>query len=134
MASQFNIEVVTPDKQFFHGETDMCILRTTEGDIGVLKGHIPTVALLAIGTIRIRQNNEFKIATCSGGFVNIESDNVVVVTDCAEWADEIDLERAKVACERAKQRINNHSSDIDLVRAELALKKALNRIHVATNK
>ncbi len=131
MASLLNITVVTPDKQFFSGETDMCVLRTTEGDIGILYDHAPTVVTVDTGKIKIRQNGKFKIAACSGGFANIEPDNVVIVTDCAEWAEEIDVERAQNACDRAKERLENPSKNTDLLRAELALEKAMNRMRVA---
>ncbi len=131
MSSQFHIEIVTPDKHFFNGDVQMCVLRTTEGDMGILYDHAPMVVPLSTGKIRIRINNEFKVAACSGGFANIEPDHVVIVTDCAEWADEIDVERAQCACERAKKRLANITPDIDVLRAELALKKAINRINVA---
>ncbi len=131
MDSLLNIEVVTPDKQFFSGQADMCVLRTTEGDIGVLYDHAPTVVTVDTGKIKIRQNGKFKIAACSGGFANIEPDSVVIVTDCAEWAEEIDVQRAQAACDRAKDRLDNITENTDVFRAQLALQKAVNRIRVA---
>ncbi len=131
MASVFHLEVVTPDKHFFEGEADMCIIRTTEGDMGILYNHAPTVVPVSIGKIKIRQNGAFRVAACSGGFANIETNNVTIVTDVAEWAEEIDVDRAEDACERAKKRLANITSGVDVDRAEIALKKALNRLRVA---
>lgn len=132
MASLYNLEIVTPDCKFFEGQTEMCIVRTTEGDIGILYDHEPLVAPVSIGKIRIRKDGEFVSAACAGGFLTVDEDRVVIVTDAAEWADEIDIDRAKDAYERAKERINKgNDKEIDVARAHASLTKAINRLRVA---
>lgn len=128
MSSLFRLEIVTPDKRFFDEEVEMAIVRTSEGDIGILKNHEPLVAPLAIGGIRIKQNGEFKDAACSSGFMTIDEDKIMIITDSAEWASEIDLERAKEAAERAKRRLEHKQDDLDVLRAKISLQKAINRI------
>ncbi len=96
MASLYNLEIVTPDCKFFDGQTEMCIVRTTEGDVGILYDHEPLVAPVSIGKIRIRKDGEFVSAACAGGFLTVDEDRVVIVTDAAEWAEEIDIDRAKI--------------------------------------
>ena len=130
MSSLFRLEIVTPDKRFFDEEVEMAIVRTSEGDIGILKNHEPLVAPLAIGGIRIKQNGEFKDAACSSGFMTIDEDKIMIITDSAEWASEIDLERAKEAAERAKRRLEHKQDDLDVLRAKISLQKAINRISV----
>jgi len=122
--------VVTPDQTFFDGETDMVILRTTEGEIGILYGHEPLVAPLNIGSMRVRQEDEsFRIAACSSGFFTVNNNVVTVVVDSAEWVEEIDLERAIEAKNRAEARIfEGTSKGVDVVRAKIALERAINRI------
>ena len=130
MGNKFKLEVVTPERHFFNGETDMVILRTTEGDIGILYDHEPLVAPLRIGSMRVRQDDgSFKWAACSSGFLTVNEITVTVVVDSAEWVEEIDLERALEAKVRAEKRISEGSEKgIDVLRARLALERAINRI------
>jgi len=130
MGNKFKLEVVTPDCHFFEGETDMVILRTTEGDIGILYDHEPLVAPLRIGSMRVRQDDKsFKWAACAAGFLTVNDDKVTVVVDSAEWVEEIDMERALEAKARAENRIQSgHEKGIDVIRAKVALEKAINRI------
>ncbi len=131
MASTYVLEIVTPDRKFFEDDVEMLITRTSQGDIGILKGHENMVAPLAVGAIRIKQNDEFKVAACSGGFMTVSKDKVTLITDAAEWAEEIDVDRALAAMERAKERLaQTTSKDVDVDRAKIALHKAINRLRV----
>ncbi|HSQ88824.1 hypothetical protein, partial [Romboutsia sp.] len=67
MASEFTVEIVTPDKTFYNGTAEMIIVRTTEGDRGILKNHRPLVTGLATGTLRIKKDGNYKDAKISGG-------------------------------------------------------------------
>jgi len=136
MARTFQLNIITPDKDFFNEAVEMVVVRTVEGDMGILGNHEPVVAPLSIGSIRVRKKDgeEFTEASCSGGFINITEDKVDIVTDSAEWADEIDLERAQTALERAKERFNSRNDSIDVMRAKLSLTRAMNRINVASSK
>lgn len=130
MAATFALEIVTPERYFFDGQVEMLITRTSQGDIGILKGHENMVAPLAVGEIRIKQGEEFKSAACSGGFMTVTQEKVTLITDAAEWAEDLDIERAMAAMERAKVRLEQKDKHTDLARAEVALKKALNRLRV----
>lgn len=134
----FNLEIVTPERSFFEADIDMLVIRTTEGDIAILPDHESVVAPLAIGRVRIKQNGKFTEAFCSGGFMTVSETNfTTVVTDAAEWAHEIDVERAKSAKMRAEQRVSgnhpvgDHSDEIDKARAKTALIRAMSRLRVA---
>lgn len=130
MQSGFKLEIVTPDKSFFDEEIEMAIVRTSEGDIGILKDHEPLVAPLAIGSIRIKRDGTFKEAACSSGFITVDEEKVMVITDSAEWADEIDIFRANEAADRARRRLESKQDDIDALRAKISLQKAMNRIRI----
>lgn len=135
MASTFNLTIVTPDKDFFSGEAEMVIVRTVEGDMGVLRNHEPVVAPLAIGNVRVKKpGGTFEDAACSSGFVNITEDEVTIITDAAEWAHEIDVNRAQASAERAKQHMESKGEHVDILRAKIGLTRALNRINLVENK
>lgn len=131
MATPYQLTVITPEKTFFDGETTQIIVRTTEGDIGILANHTSLVASLPSGPLRIMQDNgEFRLAAVSSGLIKVGGNKVHIFADAVEWADEIDIEWAKRSEENAKQRIAAKNSERDLDLAELKLKRALNRINV----
>lgn len=134
MASTYHLEVVTPDRAFFDGDVEMIIVRTTEGDMGIMKNHEPTVAPVSIGAIRIKVDGQFMVAAVAGGFVSVDEERTTVVTDAAEWVADIDIDRAKAALERAKKRLEMDSTEIDVLRAKMAVAKATNRIRLFGSK
>lgn len=126
--NKLRLQIITPLKKVFDEDVDSVILRTTEGEMGVLYDHEPVVALLAYNTIRYTQEDISKRATTMGGFAEITSDKVVILTDASEFEEEIDVERAKSAKERAEARLSE--TDVDRTRAEIALKKAIARLNL----
>ena len=123
------LKVITPNRKMYNGEADMVIMRTKSGDVGIMHGHQPMVTVLDYGVMRIQnEGEEDKNAAVFGGFAQIDSDGITVLTDIAEWADEIDLERAEQARKRAEERLSKKANDLDVLRAELALKRAIVRI------
>ncbi|MTI46861.1 F0F1 ATP synthase subunit epsilon [Sporosalibacterium faouarense] len=130
--ANFKLEIVTPDRKFFEEEVEMIVVRGQEGDLGILANHTPLVTPLDIGRIKIKQNGEFKQAAIAGGYIEVGKEKTTIISDSAEWPEEIDLARAKEAKRRAEERLDHASkSEVDLMRAEVALRKALNRINVA---
>lgn len=85
MASEFSLEVVTPDKVFYNDNVEMVIARTTEGDRGILRNHRPFVAGLIEGTLRVKKNGDFKEAKIAGGFITVDKEKAVILTESAEW-------------------------------------------------
>ncbi len=85
MANEFAIEVVTPEKVFYKGTAEMIIVRTTEGYRGILKNHRPLVSGLSTGVLRIKKDGKFTEANISGGFMNVEKDKTVILTEYADW-------------------------------------------------
>jgi F-type H+-transporting ATPase subunit epsilon len=127
----FELEIITPDRVFWKGEASMLEFNTTEGQVGVYKRHIPMTMILQPGIIRIHQDAEILEAAVHAGFVEILPERISVMAEVAEWPDEIDLNRAKEAEERAKRRLQAHDPSIDLSRADLALRRALVRQQIA---
>ena len=127
----FNLQIISPTRVFFNEAVDMVEMKTTEGDIGVLAGHIPLTTILEPGVMRIKTDGNVREAALHDGFVQIQKDKVIVLAESCEWPDEIDANRARKAKERAERRLTSGSKEVDMVRAELALKKALIRIDLA---
>lgn len=126
----FRVQVITPDRIFYTGEAEMIEFTTNSGQIGVYKNHIPLTTVLAPGAVIIHEADGEKIAAVHAGFAEILSEQVTLLAEIAEWADEIDVSRAEAAKKRAEERLSAKTADIDLARAEFALRKALTRIDV----
>jgi F-type H+-transporting ATPase subunit epsilon len=130
----FDLEIVTPDRLFFSEKVEMVIVRGLEGDLAVLKGRTPITTPLKIGQVRITQNGKERIAAVVNGYISVLGDKTTIVTEAAEWPEEIDVKRAEEAKRRAEELIQKGNDDIDIMRAELALKRALNRLNTSNYK
>ncbi len=126
MDKKFLLEIVTPEKTFFVGEIEMLVVRTTDGDMGVLKNHEPTVAPLAIGVLKIKNGDETKYAAISEGFIYIRDEKTLIVTNTAEWSHEIDVERAR----RKIKEVESENIEDKCIK-QSKIRKANNRIKVA---
>lgn len=126
----FTLRIITPDRIFYEGEASMVEFNTTEGEIGVLKGHIPMTVIISPGILTIKEAEGEKEAALHAGFAEILQDKVVIMAEIVEWPEEIDLERAEDAKERAEERLRSKTPETDILRAETALQRALARIHV----
>lgn len=125
------VNIVTPDGPVYDSEVNMIIANTATGEIGVLPGHIPMVAPLQVGAIRLKKDGQIDIVAVSGGFLEIRPDQVSILAQAAEVSTNIDVDRAKEAVKRAEERLNlSKKDDVDFNRAELSLKRAMNRINV----
>ena len=105
----------------------MVEFNTTEGEIGVLKSHIPLTTVIAPGIVSMYEKEGVKKAVIHTGFAEILPEKVTLLAEIAEWPDEIDLNRARMAEDRARKRLAEKKEGLDVERAELALKKALAR-------
>lgn len=128
----FKLKVITPEKVFFDGETEQIIARTQEGNVGILFGHTPYVSNLISGEVKIKMSDGiFRSAAVSGGVIKVSPESATLLVNAIEWADEIDVERAKRSEENARQRLKEHTSQKEFDLAEQKLKRALNRLTIA---
>lgn len=124
----FELNIIAPDGAFYQGEADFLEFTSVLGQMGVYKQHIPLTTILQPCVMKIHKGGEVKKAAVLGGFVEILKEKITVLAEEAQWPDEIDVERAKAAKARAKERIDSKSEGIDMVRAEAALRRAIARI------
>ena len=131
----FELKIITPERVMYNKPVSRIIFQTTEGEMAVLKGHIPLTAIIQSSVFHIQPggeeySEEIRLAVHEG-FVEIRPDHVSILTESAEWPEEIDKERAESARQRAEERLSSQSPDIDIVRAELALRRSLIRLELA---
>lgn len=126
----FSLKIITPERTFYEGQVSMVEFNTTEGEIGVLKGHIPMTVIVSPGILTITEREETKEAALHAGFAEILQDEMIIMAEIIEWPEEIDVDRAEHAKERAQERLRSKTPETDVVRAETALQRALARIEV----
>ena len=129
----FKLRIATLDGQIFDGEAEKLLVRTIDGDVCILPGHISYVTALGMGEARVYVNGEIKRAACIGGLLTVSKDEVRLVPTTFEWAENIDLERAERARAAAEQALKERAdrSNYEITAAEARLKRALVRSSVA---
>ena len=130
MDKTFQLEIATPEKEFFTGPVESLVLTAIDGEMGVLAGHVPMVVPLASGAMRIKTEAGWREAAVIGGFARISPDYVIVFADTAEWPEDIEESRALDAKRRAEERLQTKQSEIEYLRSRVALERALARLSV----
>lgn len=131
----FPLKIVTPDGIHFDGQAEELIVRATTGDIGIMAGHMNCVAPLGMGQAMIVVDGQRRYAACIGGMLSVVNGIATLVPTTFEWADQINLDRAKASEARAKSVIaDKNSTDAEIRLAEARLKRALVRKSVADRK
>jgi F-type H+-transporting ATPase subunit epsilon len=130
MADKLNLEVITPERLVLREQVDEVVVPGLTGELGILPDHTPLISQLKTGVLSYRQGNQNRRMHVSGGFIEVASDNVSILSDVAEKPEEIDVERAQRAKERAERRLASRGEDTDFDRAELKLQRALVRLQV----
>jgi F-type H+-transporting ATPase subunit epsilon len=128
------LEVVTPERQVLSTEVDEVSAPGTLGYFGVLPGHTPFITTLGVGELSYRSGNQWEYLSITWGYAEVLPNKMSVLTETAEMAEEIDLERAERAKRRAEERLREWSTtvaDVDFERASAALERALTRLQVA---
>lgn len=129
------VEVITPSKQVFNGKAKSVTIPGTLGSFQVLFNHAPILSSFEIGVVKIEDLDAktLKFAT-GGGTVEVQNNKVLLLAESFESPEDIDVERAKKAMERAKERLAKKKEEkIDVARAEAALKRAINRLKLSGN-
>jgi len=133
---KLHLEVVTPEKVMVSQDVDIVVAPGSLGEFGILEGHVPFLSGIVPGELRYTSGSQTERFVVTTGFAEVSEDRVSVLVDAAERAAEIDVERARKALERAKERLAREraAGDVDFLRAEAALKRAIVRIRVAEKK
>ena len=132
---EIKLEVITPSKKALNEEVLAVTLPGTVGSFQVLYNHAPLISTLEIGVMKvITTDNTEEFYSISGGTAEVLNNRVLVLAESIEARDEIDVNRAEKAKERAKERLSSHDKSVDEARAEAALKRAVNRLKLVEKK
>jgi F-type H+-transporting ATPase subunit epsilon len=127
-----HLEIITPERRVYEDDVDMVVAPASEGYVGILPHHIPLFTTLGPGEFKVKKGGVEEVLAVFGGFMDVRGDRVVVLTDAAEPAEEIDASRAQQARERAQQLLAaGPASAADEQRARAELQRALVRLRVS---
>ncbi|MHC1791516.1 F0F1 ATP synthase subunit epsilon [Solidesulfovibrio sp.] len=129
MARTFDLQIVTPDRLVLHKTVDSVTATGIDGEFTALPLHVPFLVALTVGSLRYRENGKLAFAFVSGGFAEVSAEKVLILAEAAELPEEIDIDRARKARERAEARLAAmRQENIDHVRAKAALQRAVTRL------
>ena len=131
--SNLRLQIIMPERIKIDEMIDLVVLPGVDGDFEILEGHAPFITKLRTGVMRIEKKGNSEYYALHDGFISVENNHVVILSETCEGKGEINQERAKSAKERAEKRMTTKTtdSDINFRRAEFALQKALTRIQIA---
>ena len=132
LPTKIQLQIVSADRPLVNETVDEVEIPGFDGYFGVLPGHTPLLAVLAVGELWYRQGQEKHYLSIAFGFAEVLPDRVTILAQIAETAEEIDLARAEAAKKRAEERIARPAVDMDAERARISLLKSLIRLQVAT--
>jgi F-type H+-transporting ATPase subunit epsilon len=126
------LDIVTPERKVYSEQVDMVIARAAEGDIGILPYHAPFISPVPISAVKVKKDGDEFFLAVSGGFLEVHNNRVTLLAEAAELPEEIDVDRARRAKERAEQRLQKQKQEeIDFKRAQLSLQRAMVRMRVS---
>jgi F-type H+-transporting ATPase subunit epsilon len=136
LPTKLTLEIVTPDRALVTEQVDEVELPGSEGYFGVLPGHTPLLASLSVGELWYRVGQEKHFLSIAFGFAEVLPERVTVLAQIAERAQDIDVERAERAKQRAEERLHatklSPQAEMDFERARIAMMKSLIRLQVAS--
>ncbi len=128
-----HLKIITHERVVFDEDVNEIYTKTTNGEIGILKNHVPIMAALDIGVTKAVKDEDVKYFTTMGGVLQFKDNQALILTDTAECGDEIDVARAKDALKRAQARLADMDAEIDAKRAEAAIARAMARLKATLN-
>lgn len=128
---KLHLKITTHEKVVFDSDVEEIYTKGTQGEFGILPGHIPFMSALDIGVTKVVIEGKPHYFTTMGGIFQLQGNDALILTQSAESADEIDVQRAEEAKKRAEERLETDASDTDVKRAEIALARALARLKVS---
>ncbi len=132
VGSLFSLQIDTPQKEVFSGEVESFTAPGSVGSFQILRDHAPFLTTIEVGVVKlVDQTGNESIYSTSGGFVEVNHNKVTFLAGTLERKEDIDIERARAAKQRAQERLEKKEPGTDVARAQAALARALNRLKVA---
>ena len=130
MSKLFNLNILTPEREFFDGEAEAVTLLAPDGSITILADHIPFIMPVVTGSISFKVDNQWKTAANSEGFMEVKRRGVAIFVQACEYPEEIDRRRAEEARRRAEEKLRQKQSMSEYKQSKLALARAMARLKV----
>ena len=128
----FKLQIVTPNKVVYQDQASSLSAPGTQGGFQILYNHAPFISTIDIGEIKVKNaSGKDALFATSGGFVEVKNNDILVLAETAEPAGEIDVERARAAENRARERLSSKDPDTDVDRARVSMMRSLNRLRIA---
>ncbi|MCX6806702.1 MAG: F0F1 ATP synthase subunit epsilon [Candidatus Berkelbacteria bacterium] len=135
MANKLHLKITTPEKVIFEGDVDEVLVPGSNGELGILPNHTHILANLKVGELKIKKEGTWDHFAIMGGFVEVgEENNIKILADAAEHAEDIDEAKAMEAKERAESLLKEKREDVKFTEASVMLERSLARIRVAQRK
>jgi F-type H+-transporting ATPase subunit epsilon len=126
--NKLHLKITTHERVVFDSDVDEIYAKGTQGEFGILPGHIPFMSGLEVGIAKIVIGGTSELFTIMGGIFQLKDNDALILTQTAEKAAEIDVQRAEEAKKRAQERLEQEEDNLDIQRAEIALARAMARI------
>lgn len=126
--NKLHLRITTHEKIVFDADVEEIYAKGTQGEFGILPGHIPFMSALEIGVAKVVVDGKPILFTIMGGIFQLTGNEASILTQVAERAEEIDVQRAEEARRRAQERLENESDNLDIQRAEIALARSIARL------
>jgi len=134
MQKNVKLSILTPEKVFFNGEVSQIIAETPEGEMGIMLGHMPSIAVVSDSLLKVEENGAWRSAALGQGIMNVSAAGIEIFVDTAEWDEDIDVPRSEKALHRAEERLRGSLSHIEYLRTRTAVARATARLKTAQNK
>ena len=131
-STTFHLCITTPEKVKYDEEAQMVIMRAITGEMGILANHEPTSAMLDYGALRIINGGEERRMAVFGGIAQVKDNNVTILANDAEWAEDIDVALAEAEREKLERRIQDSADDLTIARDQILMRRTLVAIEVST--
>jgi len=134
MQKNVKLSILTPEKVFFNGEVSQIITETPKGEMGIMAGHMPSIAVVSDSFLKIQENGVWRGAALGQGIMNVSAAGIELFVDTAEWAEDIDVQRSEKALQRAEERLRGSLSHAEYLRTRTAIARATARLKTAHSK
>ena len=127
MANTFHVSMVSADRQLYSGKAERLVATAERGELGILAGHAPFLSILKAGQVRLTlPDGKEEIIYISGGFIEVQQGQTIILADDAERAEQLDEERVREARRRAEEKMRDKTSTkLELARAQAELAQTM---------
>lgn len=127
MANTFHVSMVSADHQLYSGKAERLVATAERGELGILAGHAPFLSILKAGQVRLTlPDGKEEVIYISGGFIEVQQGQTIILADDAERAEQLDEERVREARRRAEEKMRDKTSTkLELARAQAELAQTM---------